>query len=215
MRSTRQAPATIALALLASAGAGCSAEDVGDNPSGTCGTRAAQARAGYDAPGDVTWVPDCQLTLAREYWRVYTEDGKSAFMLPRPDGAPELQAICQDPAHALHPLVDRYPVCAAATDGAQVELVNHLDLPDALALAHYLHGQLTFVPSTEGVGIAPFPIPGDILDACALAANPPELQAVCDQTLDLVQSGNSIAPHYGGAGAEQLAARLNTLYGIP
>ena len=213
MRTIQKTPATMILVLLASTSAGCPAESI-DNPSGTCGTRAAQARPGYDAPGDVTWVPDCQLALAREYWRVYTEDGKTAFMLPRPDGAQELQAVCQDPAHALRPLVDRYLLCAAATDSSQVEIVNHIDLPDALALAHFLHGQLRFVPSAQGVGIAPFPIPGDILDACALAANSSELQAICDETLSLVQSGLTIAPHYAGAGAEQLAARLNALYGI-
>ena len=92
--------------------------------------------------------------------------------------------------------------------------MNHIDLPDALALAHFLHGQLRFVLSAEGVGIAPFPIPGDILDACSLAANPSELQAICDETRSLLESGLLIAPYYAGAGAEQLAARLNALYGI-
>jgi hypothetical protein len=91
--------------------AGCS--DI-QNPSGSCGTREGGGRPGYHSPGGSTWVPDCQNELLREYWRVFSDEGTSAYMIPRPDGAAEIQPVCADASHELRPLVDRYGLCVAA-----------------------------------------------------------------------------------------------------
>lgn len=90
------------------AGVGCRQVTI-TNSSGTCGTRSAGVRAGYHVPDDDdVWVPDCQNSLDREYWRVYSKDGVTGYVIPRPDGAPQLAIPCADSQHDLHPLVVRY-----------------------------------------------------------------------------------------------------------
>jgi len=187
------------------------------NPSGSCGTRDDAGRAGYHVPADDdVWVPDCQNTLAREYWRVYSQDGLTGYVIPRPDGAPEFSTPCADPQHELHLLVVRYGLCSAAGSPEQANIINHIDLPDALHLTHFLHGQLKFVAAQDGSGIEPFPIPGDIVDACALggAMNSSDLEAICQRERDRLQSGIDIGFSYTGPGAAELVMRLNQLYGI-
>ena len=81
--------ATMAFAV----GTGCGQSDI-NNPTGMCGTRSDGARAGYHAPAENDiWVPDCQNPLAREYWRVFSQDGGTGYVIPRPDGTPELQLL--------------------------------------------------------------------------------------------------------------------------
>ena len=177
-----------------------------------CSTRSDTGRVGYGA-GDATWVPDCQNPLLREYWRVDTNDGKTAYTLPRMDGEPLLQPACGSDQDDLHHLVERYDLCAAAATDEQVKVINSIALGDALELTHFLHGQLKFAPSADGMSIAPFPIPGDILDACALHASSTELRTMCDREQENLMGG--LALTYTGPGAVELVARLNELYGIP
>jgi hypothetical protein len=187
------------------------------NPTGSCGTLADPGRIGYGGGGG-TWVPDCQNPLRREYWRVGTTDGKSAHTLPRLDGTPQLQPACADANDVLHSLVERYALCAAADSEAKVNLVNNMELADALRLTHFLHGQLKFAVqeaiahSPNTTTIEPYPLPGDILDGCALHPNSPELQAMCVREQNNLVGGLGLT--YMGPGAVELAARLNELYGI-
>jgi hypothetical protein len=197
--------------------AGCGAAPL-DNPSGSCGSRADGGRAGYHAPGDSQWLPDCEPPLAREYWRVFSSDGKTGYIIPRPDGAAELQEACAAIAHQLGRLLDKYPLCRPAQTDAEVKAVNSMDTADALQLTHFLHTQLRFTKIETGPGIAPFPIPGDIIDGCALRGGPsssPELQAICERERERLRTGHAIGFRYTGPGAVELVARLNELYGIP
>ena len=191
-----------------------------ENPSGSCGTRVDRGREGYSAPGaGQVWVPDCANPLNREYWRVSTVDGTTAFMLPRPDGEPYLQPACADPQHALADLVGRYHLCASAMSSEEVDLVNAMELADALRVGHYLHEQLRFVTvgGEAAVAISPYPLPSDIVDACRIGggANPAELEALCERERERLRSGSEIGYAYTGPGAVALVARLNQLYGVP
>jgi hypothetical protein len=161
-------------------------------------------------------VPDCQNELLREYWRVFSDEGTSAYMIPRPDGAAEIQPVCADASHELRPLVDRYGLCVAAGGIDQVNVINSMDLKDALRIGHFLHTQLRFVTTTPGSGISPFPIPSDIIDACVLPGrtNSADLEVICQRERDRLRSGADIAFSYTGPGATELVARLNELYGI-
>lgn len=203
-------------ALMVAASAGCDRVTIA-NPSGTCGTRRGEVRSGYDVPDDDDiWVPDCQNPLTREYWRVYSRDGVTAYVIPRPDGAPELATSCADSQHKLHPLLIRYELCSAASSMEQVEVINHIALGDALVVTNFLHTQLRFVNTEVGLGIQPFPIPADIVDACALGGgmNSSDLEAVCQRERDRIRSGLGIGFSYSGPGAVELVARLNELYGV-
>lgn len=66
-------------------------------------------------------------------------------------------------------------------------------------------------------GIAPGVVPTDVLDACALHEVPAgsELANICVQEQLRAEQHNDIGLFYRGAGALELAARLNELYGIP
>jgi len=207
----RRQQGLLGLAVCLTLATGCGEKDGAGviNPTGSCGTRPDPGRVGYGG-GGATWVPDCQAPLLREYWRVDTMDGITAYTLPRMDGAPAFQPACADDTDALHELVTRYDLCAPAQSEQQVNIVNSLALADALQLTHYLHLHLQFV--SDGASIAPFPITADILDACALHANTPELQALCDRERDNLEDPLGLS--YSGPGAIELAARLNELYGI-
>lgn len=184
------------------------------NPTGACTAEDNGARRGYHSParGDV-WLPDCELPLEREYWRVFAVSATSAYVMPRPDGAPALAAVCADSEHELHALVEKYALCEPAT-GATVELVNDLSPADALALTNYLHRSLRFevVPG----GLSPFPIPTDIVDACLLAPqeNSQAFVELCEREQERLESGNELGFTYEGPAAEELALRLNELYGV-
>jgi hypothetical protein len=188
------------------------------NPSGACGTRSDGGRAGYQAPdAQDQWVPDCQNPLRREYWRVFSQDGASAYVIPRPDGAPELATPCANADHDLHPVVVRYQLCSAAESTEQVGIINHVDLTDALHVTHFLHSQLEFAATQDGRGIQPFAIPSDVLDACSLGGQPNslELESICQSVRDAISSGIEMRGDYSGPGGAELVTRLNALYGIP
>jgi len=163
------------------------------------------------------WVPDCQNPLLREYWRVFSSDGVSAYAIPRPDGAPELGVPCADPQAELHSLVDRYELCATA-GAADPSVINNIQLSDALRITHYLHTQLKFVVSSQYfLGIQPFAIPADVVDACALdgGSNSTDLESICQYVRDYALKGVEAPFTSTDAGTSELAMRLNQLYGIP
>ena len=136
-----------------------------------------------------------------------------AYIIPRPDGAPELQAACNDEAHPLNELVASNFLCQSATSSQQVEAINNLDPNDALAVTKFLHQQLLF---TYDESITPFPIPSDIIDACDMRSfeNEVELEALCEVEEQRLSGGIEIGIIYSGPAAEQLVSRLNELYGI-
>lgn len=113
-------------------------------------------------------------------------------------------------------LVERYGLCTQAATEAHVTLVNAM-LPDhALQITHFLHTQLRFRVAPDGLGITPYPIPTDILDACALhpQANSAALTALCERERARLASGDTVGFLYTGPGAAELVERLNELYGI-
>lgn len=174
------------------------------------------SRAGYHSAQGSIWIVACENPLRREYWRVFLVDSQHAAMIPRPDGAPELQPACANPDHLLHGLVERYALCTPVADTAQLMRVNTMLPEDALQIARFLHTQLRFRMTQDGMGITPYPIPSDILDACALhpEANSAELTAICERERERTQSGHEVGFFYTGAGAVELVERLNELYGI-
>jgi len=211
----RSLAAAIAIGLLAGCGSS-SARDTSAiaNPSGSCKTSGDGSRAGYHSAAGSTWLADCQNPLRREYWRVFAQSEDSAYVIPRPDGAKELAAVCSDPAHALNPLVEKYALCRSAEDGSAVSRVNDILPADALALTRFMHGALRF--TSLGQGISPYPLPNDIVDACALHPDmaSAELRFICERERDRLRSGHSIGFDYTGPGAIELTALLNELYGI-
>jgi hypothetical protein len=184
------------------------------NPTGNCVAPDDGSRPGYNAAGGLKWLPDCQNVLKREYWRVYAANAAQVALLPRPDGAPQLDAPCFGKNHPLAPIVQKYGLCHAATSEAEVTIVNSMNYSDAFVLARYLQSQLVFVSTADG--FSPFPIPSDILDACALhpATNSAEFSAICQREANRLEAGIDIGFTYTGAGAVEMAGRLNELYGI-
>ncbi|HEY0739383.1 MAG TPA: hypothetical protein VGD69_30955 [Herpetosiphonaceae bacterium] len=174
------------------------------------------SRAGYHSAQGSTWIIDCENPLRREYWRVFLGRDQRAAIIPRPDGAPELQPACASVDHPLRGLVERYGLCAQAANEAQVIRVNSLLPGDALQITHFLHTQLRFRVTPEALGITPYPIPSDILDACALhpEANSAALNAICERERGRIDGGAAVGFVYTGPGAAQLVERLNELYGI-
>ena len=188
-----------------------------ENPTGTCTAPDSGARAGYHVPGDSQWLPDCKIMLAREYWRVFVTKPGSAYLVPRPDGDRGLEHACTVESNPLHAVVVKHALCKPASSQAEVERVNDLPPSDALAIAHELHASLRFIASDEGLGIAPFPMPSDIIDACNLHSNAdaPELDAICKREKERLGSGHLVGCTYVGPGGIALAKRLNELYAIP
>jgi hypothetical protein len=185
-----------------------------ENPTGTCEATGDGSRPGYHSPdaGDV-YLPDCKLELDREYWRVFATAPDSAYTIPRTDGNPMLRLACTTPGQPESPLVEKYGLCQPASSAAAVDRVNDLLIEDAFAITRYLHSQLVF----RGVdtGVAPPPLPDDVIDACALhpESSSVALQTVCEEERARMMSGNDIGISYGEVGLE-LAALLNELYGI-
>jgi hypothetical protein len=185
------------------------------NPTGTCAPPGDGSRAGYHSAAGTTWLPDCGNALRREYWRVFAQTPDSAYVIPRPDGARELASACNDPGHELNGLAQSYALCRPASSGAEVERVNDILPADALAITHFMHGVLRFTMDA-GLGIAPHPLPSDIVDACALHPDTAsaDLRAICERERDRLESGHDIGFSYTGPGAVELVALLNELYGI-
>ena len=207
--------ACVAAIVLATALSSVQAQDGTQNPSGSCGVRTDGSRARYHRNVNATWVPDCQNTLHREYWRVFVRDGGEAAVIPRPDGAPGLRPICTDPRHELRSIVDRYMLCTAAASIEDVRVVNAMSASDALQITHFLHGQLRFrvVVSGGAAHIHPLPMPSDVVDACESTRRPisPALDLRCQGAR---QPEGMFVIYKDREAAEDLASRLNELYGI-
>lgn len=208
---------TFVAIILTAIWASAQAQDAIGNPSGSCGIRTDGSRRGYHNALNDVWVPDCGNPLRREYWRVFVRNGAEAYIIPRPDGVPELRTICSTGRDELRGDVDRYSLCRKAASSEQVRTVNKMDLSDALRIARFLHDQLKFsvdVDSNGYVNIRPFPIPTDIIDACAIVrpqAISPELEVYCDRAR---RPDGLIRRDRNREAAEDLASRLNELYGI-
>jgi hypothetical protein len=172
-----------------------------ENPTGTCEATGDGSRPGYHSPdaGDV-YLPDCKLELDREYWRVFATAPDSAYTIPRTDGNPMLRLACTTPGQPESPLVEKYGLCQPASSAAAVDRVNDLLIEDAFAITRYLHSQLVF----RGVdtGVAPPPLPDDVIDACALhpESSSVALQTVCEEERARMMSGNDIGISYGEVG---------------
>jgi hypothetical protein len=206
--------ALVATVVLAAALSSVQAQDGIQNPSGSCGVRTDGGRKGY-LNVNAIWVPDCRNALHREYWRVFVRDGGQAHIIPRPDGALALHQVCADPRHELRSIVDRYRLCTAAASIEDVRIVNAMSASDALQMTHFLHGQLRFRVVVSGgmAHIHPFPMPSDIIDACESGRGPisPALDLRCQGAR---QPEGGFRMYEDGEAAEDLAARLNELYGI-
>lgn len=195
---------------------GDGASDV-DNPTGDCVADGDGSRVGHSPGNDSVYLPDCELDLEREYYRVFAQSDGTAYMIPRPDGHPDFIRACIDDQVPLHDVLQAYSLCQSeALDSAQVEQVNSMAPADALQIAHYLHERLVFFVAEQGV--SPYPQPQDILDLCKTDddfRNGP-MQERCDFELDAEESGsrNEIGWIHTGEQAEALAPALNALYGI-
>ena len=118
-----------------------------------------------------------------------------------------------DAADPMATLVDRYGLCASASSEAEVRRVNDMAPVDALALTHFLHAQLRFTVPAGSAAVHPWPIPTDFLDVCQQRSGSisGELIDDCDRIRKGWDTGYVLSP----AGAAELAAGLNDLYGIP
>ncbi|HEX2730259.1 MAG TPA: hypothetical protein VHM70_01590, partial [Polyangiaceae bacterium] len=187
------------------------------NPSGDCVPADDGGRAGDHAPDPSDkYLPDCQLDLAREYYRVFEKVDGTAYMIPRPDGNPELLEPCADPSNPLHDLTQRYPICESATSSEATNAINRMTPTDALELARFLHDRLVFY--VNDAGVVPYPFAADVLAACEanedLRTN--TLKERCAFEVEAAKSGvrdDRAWTHTGVAGAA-LADALNELYGI-
>ncbi len=170
-------------------------------------------RWGYHAPGESKWLRDKSAGVAIEYYRVFQEPNGTAYMIPRPDGNPDLFAICSNPAHALRPTLDRYGLCNATPSP---EVVNAMAPADALAIAHHLHEALVFI--AEQGAVTPYVPPDDILALCntdevfrtTILAERCTFERAAAKSGSRTEQGWSFTP----AQALQTAMRMNTRYGI-
>ena len=151
---------------------------------------------------------------------MFSEEGSVGYIIPRPDGAPELGAVCGDPGHELRSIVEKHALCQAASSAAAVEAVNSIPAGDALRLTRFLHGKLRFLTTQDGLGIQPYPIPGDIIDACGLRAGlaSPELKAYSSPrngTASLQRQRHRLFLHRSGRGRAGSAAERALRHPLP
>ena len=185
------------------------------NPTGNCVAPDDGGRAGYHDPGSSVWLPDCNNPLNREYWRVFATSESSAYVLPRPDGAPQIMDACLSLAEPMSTLVQKYKLCQPAPDQQTTDIINNMLPADALTITHYMHTELVFESFSEQPFFTPFAIPSDVIDACKL--HPDRSSAALKQDCDLeqhyVDTGFEPLPQFMASGPE-MAALLNELYGI-
>ncbi|MFI5309083.1 MAG: BPTI/Kunitz-type proteinase inhibitor domain-containing protein [Polyangiales bacterium] len=196
------------------------------NPTGTCKAPNSGARVGaLPGEGDV-WLPDCELKLAREYWRVFVRPTGTAFILPDPLAPPQIYVpACAAVQHPLYDIVTRYSFCnPPSTHRPSDEMTP----ADALAVAHYYHvGSDAFawrlIFGDYPPGIVPDPFLTDVMDACKLttADDSPGLSGLCEQAAALLQreaagadAGQNADLIYSGQPGADVAYLLNQLYGI-
>lgn len=186
------------------------------NPTGDCEPDGDGGRPCYHAPaaGEV-WLPDCELELAREYWRVFAIDADTAYMIPRPDGAADLPELCASDDADLVAILDAYTLCETSPD---VDRVNAMDPADALTIAHALHARFAFANvevATDSWAVRPAPLDTDLVDIC-LVNTDPVLEADCEVILESKDADSclDIGFLWDEATGNAVAAALNTLYGV-
>lgn len=205
-------------ALLAgcSALSGCSADPhYVKNPTGDCEPDGDGSRTGH-SPGDSQYLPDCDPPLRREYYRVFAQKDKTAYMIPRPDTLGIVYGFCDGDDAELAELFDRNGLCVQVADP---ELVNSMTPEDALRIAHLLHEQLVFAPERAGENwsVRPGAMTDDVVAACDRAAvDLSDAQDACRYHRERAssKSHDDMGRSYTRAEVEQLAPALNELYGI-
>jgi hypothetical protein len=198
------------------------------NPTGSCTAPNSGARVGAPPPGagDV-WLPDCNLGLAREYWRVFVRPAGTAYILPDPRLPPQsFIRACADPQHPLYDIVTRYSFCNSPATNRPMDAMTPAD---ALTVAHYYHrgSGYAFEPGllfgAYAPGIVPQPFLEDVLEACGLGTvdDSSEFPALCKRAQALLvreAAGGDSSPEanliYEGQAGEDAAYLLNRLYGI-
>lgn len=184
------------------------------NPTGDCTAPDDGGRRCWHTPGSGTWYPDCDPPLDREYWRVFVESDGTAWMMPRPDGAPPIAAACADEEHPQRELLERLTLCGPV----DVDLLNAMNPADALTLGHWLHTELDFEARVEGdqASIVPYVPFVDEVEACRHTDNPAlddycadrfafEGAGTCPGETDLVMDA---------AVAEAMANAVDAVYGV-
>lgn len=187
-----------------------------DNPTGDCVAQDDGGRVEHSPDSTDVYLPDCELDLAREYYRVFVQEDDTAYMIPRPDAHPAFVWACINEQDPLHATLQEYSLCQSeALDAEQISKVNGMRPGDALAVSHYLHERLVFFVTETGV--SPYPMAQDILDLCKTDEqfrNGP-MQERCDFELAAENGPRAeIGWIHTGEQAEVLAAALNELYGI-
>lgn len=185
------------------------------NPSGDCETSDNGARTCYHAPMETDiYLPDCENTLNREYWRVFASDENSAYIIPRPDGMGLLYDLCDETDIGF--VMNEYGLCLETLGANEVEQINNIPLTDALTITHVLHQQLFFTVD-DNDQISPWAPPNDILEACLYSDdNDSVVSAYCETALEYYNDGDcpSIAFSPSAEEAPIIAVRLNTIYGL-
>jgi hypothetical protein len=151
---------------------------------------------------------------SRDYWAVFLQpDGRSAFLIPRADGAGLSFGECGR-ATELAQILERYGFCKAVLSPAEVDVINSMLQVDALKIAAYLHANLRFV-RVEG-GISPYPYTSDIIEVCRANPGAKGLEVLCAQTEKAIVTDPRPDPPYVHTEAEDdlLVPLLNQLYGV-
>ena len=129
--------------------------------------------------------------------------------------------LCGD--QELSVLLDKYAMCLDTLGAKQVDLINNMELADALKLTHALHKRLEFQAKAQQGGgwrIDPFAPDNDIEAACNRLARPDAnhaAKAFCDKSKGRCNAEGAcaqIAVVASEAEARTLAPALNRIYGI-
>ncbi len=189
------------------------------NPSGDCVAEDDGGRIEHAPDATDVYLPDCQLALTHEYYRVFQQQDGTAYMIPRPDNHPAFFLPClQDMDDTFRQTLERYDLCQTEPfDGQQVARVNAMGPADALEIAHYLHEQLVFVPGDSST--SPYADASDILELCQTDDDFKNgaMMERCEFELDQAANGGPRAEIGWTMTAEQAlvtATALNALYGI-
>jgi hypothetical protein len=188
------------------------------NPSGDCETTEDGSRSCYHAPMNTdVYLPDCNNTLEREYWRVFAMDQNSAYIIPRPDGMGLFYDLCDDSEIGI--LMDTYKLCRETLRATDIDLINNIPPDDALLIANALHENLFFTVDDNG-GLNPWAPPNDIVDVCNMSSdNDSVIESFCETALEYYDNDSgedcpNVVFLLSSEEAQVLAGRLNTLYGL-
>lgn len=183
--------------------------------SGDCADGDNGARTCYHAPVQTdTYLPDCNNTLAREYWRVFSANEDSAYIIPRPDGMGLSYDLCDDSEVGV--LMETYGLCTSTLGADEVEVINNIPPTDALRITHRLHEQL-FFSVDENDMITPWIPPNDMIDVCGMSDNnDAQVESFCSMVQEYYGEGECSGIAFFPAPEEAvfIAARANTLYGL-